>query len=99
MEDKINICTLDFQSDEIHKIKEKGFEVYNGSAGTKVEVTYKGNTNSRYCLLNYDYPSNLHEYNIIVVNMINDGVIPYAFEDHQRKKVSTDGAVSRKLCK
>jgi hypothetical protein len=91
MEDKINICILDFQQEDLEKVKNKGFEVFNGSAGTKVEVSYSGNTTSKYCLLKYDYPSNLHEYNILVVNMISDQVVPYAFEDHQRKKVSTDG--------
>lgn len=91
MENKISICILDFQKEDLENVKNKGFEVYNGSAGTKVEVSYSGSNYSKYCLLNYDYPSNLHEYNILVVNMIRDQVVPYAFADHQRKKVSTDG--------
>lgn len=90
MEEKINICILDFQQDDLEKVRSKGFEIYNGSAGTKVEVSYSINIRSRYCLLNYNYPSNLHEYDILIVNMISEQLLPYTFEDHQSKIVSTD---------
>ncbi len=97
MEDKINVCLLDFEKEDVDLISSKDLECFNGSIGSRVEITYDLNSSTKYCLLNSDYPPNLHEYNVIVINMLRESIIPYAFEDHQRKTVSTDGETKLKV--
>ncbi len=98
MEEKVNVCILDFENEDIKKIKSLGLEVYNGSAGTRVKITYLREFEStKYCLLNVVFPSNLHEYRVLVVNMINEKVIPYYKEDHQSENVQTDGEVKLEI--
>lgn len=93
MEEKINLCVLDFEQDDIEKLENKGFKVYKGSAGTKVSVSYPQGNYTRYCILDYKYPSNMHEYNILVINMIHNKTVPYILENHQRKEVASKSEV------
>ena len=57
---KTKICCLDLDVDCIEYLKSR-FDVYEGSLGTKIDVSDNKNHSLR-LLLNYDLPSNLQEY-------------------------------------
>ena len=87
---KTKICCLDLDVDCIEYLKSR-FDVYEGSLGTKIDVSDNKN-HSLKLLLNNDLPSNLQEYEIFVEDMLDDKIIPYANEDHIRTKITGKSA-------
>lgn len=87
---KTKICSLDLDVDCIEYLKSR-FDVYEGSLGTKIDVSDNKNHSLR-LLLNYNLPSNLQEYEIIVEDMLYDKIIPYVNEDHIRTKITDKSA-------
>ena len=86
--DRPKMCMLDMDK-EAEYLKTKGYNIYNGSLGSIVNVPNSRRDDSHYCLINYDYPDNLHEYDIIVVDQSNSKTVEYIAEDHKRN--STKG--------
>jgi hypothetical protein len=85
MDNKTKICCLDI-SDDIIEFLGKQFDVYNGSLGAIVEF----NINYGNCIrlmLNYDFPTNIHEYDIIIENMEKNKRIPYKEANHTKKDI------------
>lgn len=87
---RTKICCLDLDVDCTEYLKSR-FGVYEGSLGTKIDVSDNKN-HSLKLLLNYDLPPNLQEYEIIVEDMLDDKIIPYADEDHIRTKITGKSA-------
>lgn len=90
MKEKINICILDFTKSDIKHLQDKGFKIFNGTMGNRVQFTYSRDSTTNYCILNNEFPSNLHEYNVLIINMNDDKVVPYLDYEHQRDNVSTN---------
>lgn len=84
---KTKICCLNIEKEICDELS-KTFEVYNGSLGKPVDVKNQnqryGNT---YLLLNYDFPENVHEYEVFISDLANKKVIGYTEEDHQKDNI------------
>jgi len=91
MTEKINICLIDFNEDDQESLKSDQYHLFNGTAGKSVEIDYSDGGDTRYCLINSHLPSNLHEFDVLVINMISKAKIPFKFEDHQRTTLTEDG--------
>lgn len=78
---KPKICCIDVRDEIINPLKELGFNIYKGSLGDKIRVP---NTeyNNHEIKIKFDLPSNLHEYDIIILDLDNDSTIDYIKEDH-----------------
>lgn len=87
---KTKICCLDLDVDCIEYLRSR-FDVYEGSLGKKIDVS-DNEYHSLKLLLNYDLPSNLQEYEIIVEDMLDDKIIPYAEENHIRTEITGKSA-------
>ena len=65
---KTEICCLNLD-EEICDYFSKDFDIYDGSFGKIVDVT---DHNKRYSstnlLLNYDFPDNIHEFDVFVID-------------------------------
>lgn len=83
MENKIQICALDLSKEDIAILQDGSFQIYNGSAGTRINTS--GYVD---CLLNHNYPTNLHEYDVLIINLIHRITKPYKEEEHTRIHVS-----------
>lgn len=79
--DKPQILTLNVQPEAVKKLKELNFNVYEGVLGKKVILDYTG-SNYNNCLLNHDYPSNLHEYDIVIIDLSYVETIKYDKSSH-----------------
>lgn len=97
MDGKANICILDFSPDDLEILTQKGFSIYNGSAGTRIEIEYSKDSITKYCLPNHNYPKNLHEYDILIVNLIWDDTIPYNVEEHRQQNIFHEGEIKFKV--
>lgn len=84
---KTKICCLNLNKDICDHFS-KDFDVYEGSLGKMVDVT---DHNKRYSrtnlLLNYDFPDNVHEYDVFVIDLGNIETIKYKEEEHTKKRI------------
>lgn len=87
---KTKICCLDVSQNIIDYLS-NDFDVYNGSLGKKVDVSYSYDL-TKQLLLNHDLPKNLHEYDIIIDEMCKFDHIPFSKEDHTRKNIIDNNA-------
>ncbi|MPM05507.1 hypothetical protein SDC9_51797 [bioreactor metagenome] len=85
--ERTKICCLDVSQDIVDFLS-IDHDVYNGSLGKKVNVGIKLGTKN--LLLNYDFPKNLHEYEVIIDDMQKTDIIIYFENDHVRKNVTGD---------
>jgi len=76
------ILLIDLEEPDSSLLRSRGFNCTSGTLGKQVEVPKKSRNDEHICLLNYDFPPNLHEFNILVVNLMNVETIPYNPSDH-----------------
>ncbi|MCL2378389.1 MAG: hypothetical protein FWC77_04595 [Defluviitaleaceae bacterium] len=79
------ICLFDFDDDVVTKLAEHGFNVRPCSLGKVVHVP-----DNSYCLLNHEWPNNLHEYDIFMIDMKDREAISYNKYEHIRQHNSGD---------
>lgn len=86
MIEKPQILTLNLSEKSNALLIEKGFNIYPRSLGKLVDTKNKKHE-FKYHLLNYDFPANSHEYDIIIIDFSNDDIIDYIKEDNTREKI------------
>ena len=76
-QEKPQICLIDIEDEIKDNLEKKGFNVKSGTLGKAIEVPNEDNYSfkSHKCLLNLSFPPNLHEYEVIVVDLENKEVI------------------------
>lgn len=89
---KTKICCLNLDN-EICDHLSKAFDVYNGSLGKMVDVTdHNRKLNFTNFLLNYDFPNNVHEYEVFISDLCTNDIIKYNSEEHTRKGIIGESA-------
>lgn len=88
------ICCLDIDDSSIKLLEKSGFNIYSGTLGKKINVPNTSKYNSHQLLLNFEFPSNLHEYDILILDLNQNTSIEYKKEDHIRKFNTGKSAVS-----
>ena len=85
MNKKTRICCIDTSEEIRNHLTGEGFFVFDGSFGTRISVgAYNKQNSYSNLLLNYVFPSNIQEYELFIIDMNNNKVIPY-----QKKRSST----------
>ncbi len=83
------ICGFSLDKDTIDFLKNKNIDIFNGSLGQITNLEYGMYNNTVQCLPNLKYPSNFHEYEIAILDLINTETVAYNFSDHQRKVIDS----------
>ena len=84
---KTKICCLNLDEDIIAYFS-KDFDVYDGSLGKMVDVTEEHKIISlTNLLLNYDFPVNVHEYKVFIIDLGNIKTIKYKSKEHTRESI------------
>ena len=79
---KPEIATFNLEEGVIDTLREQFTNLYAGSLGKKIKLQYN-NTNQTYFLKPiYNFPSNLSEFDIFIVNMCSNEYEDYNSEDH-----------------
>lgn len=89
MIEKPQILTLNLTDKSNAILADKGYNLYQGSLGKLVD-TKNEKHKFKYHLLNYDFPANSHEYDIVIIDFSNEEVIDYVKSDNQRSKNKTE---------
>lgn len=72
------ICLFDVQADVSDLLIEKHYNVEMATLGSLISVANKNRGDVRYVTLNYDYPENLHEFDVVVLDLCGEkDVISY----------------------
>ena len=84
---KTKICAIDLEDDILSFLK-KDFEVFEGTMGAKIDTSQRiqNRYDSVILLLNYDFPANIQEYDILIQDMGYAKVIPYSEEKYEKKR-------------
>jgi hypothetical protein len=88
------ICCIDIDDSSINILGKNGFNIYAGTLGKKINVPNTTRKENHQLLLNFDFPSNLHEFDIIIMDLESDAKIPYNPEEHIRKTHTGKSAVA-----
>ena len=88
------ICCIDINNEDIKKLKNSGFNIYEGTLGNKIKVPNYSQREYHLLLLNFNFPPNLHEYDIVIIDLENGQTVDYKPEDHIRKSHTGKSALS-----
>lgn len=85
-QEKPQICFIDIEDKIKDNLTKKGLNVESGTLGKAIKVPNEDNYNSKShkCLPNLSFPPNLHEYEIIVLDLESKEVIPYNVGHHSK---------------
>lgn len=78
------ICCIDLNDETISALEKSGANVYNGTLGAKIKVPNNNRRENHQLLLNFDFPQNLHEFDIIIIDLDNFRTIDYKPDEHNR---------------
>ena len=92
------ILLIDLEEPDRSLLRSRGFNCTSGTLGMQVEVPKESRNDEHICLLNHDFPPNLHEFNILVVNLQNVETVPYDPSDHQHTYVKGKDTVAIRSC-
>jgi len=95
---KPQICLIDLDKDVEKRLTNRGLNIDVGTLGARVQVSHKGNPDSVVaCFPNWAFPSNLHEFDIIIVDLKETDPVPLRSQEHCFE--SNERSVARKyLC-
>ncbi|WP_196893886.1 hypothetical protein [Aureivirga marina] len=79
------ICCIDTDKKIISNLENKGYNISIGSLGSKIKVPNSSRRINHLLLLNHDFPANLHELDIFIIDLDNFDTIDYYQEDHIRE--------------
>ena len=82
---KTNICCLNTSKSIIDYLRQE-HSIYDGRLGDLIDLTAKGR-GSKFLLPTYDFPKNIQEYDIFVVDLKNGEYVMYDEADHTRNHV------------
>lgn len=92
MDEKVKICCLNLSKD-IYKHLSSIFDAYDGSLGKIVNVASNNNCfNTTHLLLNYEFPQNVHEYELFISDLNNIQSVDYIPNEHKRETIIGDSA-------
>lgn len=82
--EKPQICAIDLDREIVETLQSKGLHCFNGTLGSQVEFPLQQVGKVFYpCKLNWSFPENFHEYDIVIVDLQNREPITY-FEPKHR---------------
>ena len=79
------ICCLDISNEVITSLELAGANIYEGTLGAKIKVPNNGTRDGHYVLLNHNFPVNIHEFDIIILDLDNFKTIEYKNQDHSHE--------------
>ena len=75
------ICLFDFDDDVHQELKRLKFNCVKGNLGSSIKVNNQPYT-ERLIRLNYDSPKNLHEFDIVMLDMTGNKIEDFSANDH-----------------
>ncbi len=88
------ICCLDLDTSVIDILQQSKFNIYSGTLGKRIKVPNVNKFSNHQILLQNDFPINIHEYDIFIIDLNNDDIIDYNPNEHIIKNHTGKEAIS-----
>jgi len=85
-QERPRICLIDVDIELAEILDARGLNCYRGTLGPIVDTPNTSQHSYHQCLPNLDFPPNLHEYDIVVIDLQTPRRTPYIPEDHTHTK-------------
>jgi hypothetical protein len=76
------ILTLNLDTEVVKTLKGKDYNIYEGSQGFQIKLNIPYNSYED-CILQHHFPSNVHEFDMVILDQTNDNTIDYKENDHK----------------
>jgi len=83
--EKPKICCLDLDEQTINHLKKSGSNIFEGTLGAKIKVPNTRRGEEHRILLNNHFPSNLHEFDITILDLHNSQIIDWKDAYHTKE--------------
>jgi hypothetical protein len=80
--DKPRICAIDLDREIVEALQSQGLHCFSGTLGSQVKVPNSSRRDAHQCLLNHHFPPNLHEYDIVLIDLKSHEPIEYNKSEH-----------------
>lgn len=92
------ICCIDLKSDDFSELAARNYNLFNGSLGAVVNlpILRKGDTVN--LTLDYAIPDNFHEFDMLIVDLLNESIKEYESEPKLTRK-TRDRSTVELICK
>ena len=87
---KPKIITFNLNKKTTDELTKGNYDFYFGSLGKEVKIKNIQVNTGWFCLLNYDFPDNSHEYDIFIFDLCNREQIDYKPEEHIKENIKTN---------
>ena len=87
IKEKPKVCAIDLEPEIIDALKDKGLQCFSGTLGSQVKVPNSSRANTHPCLPKFDFPPNLHEYDIVIVDLQARDPIEYDESEHRHSSL------------
>ncbi|HEX8198487.1 MAG TPA: hypothetical protein VF571_19990 [Pyrinomonadaceae bacterium] len=82
------ICCLDLDEQIINQLKKSGANIFEGTLGSKIKVPNTQRNREHTILINHSFPTNLHEFDIVIIDLQNSNTIDWKVTDHSREDLT-----------
>lgn len=82
IKEKPKICAIDLDREIVKALENRGLQCFSGTLGSQVKVPNSVRGSTHQCLLNCNFPSNFHEYDIVIVDLQAQEPIEYVESQH-----------------
>jgi hypothetical protein len=80
--EKPQICAIDLDQEIVEALQAKKLHCFNGSLGFPIKVPKYGNNSYHPCQEDSNFPPNLHEYDILIVDLEEPEPLEYIKSEH-----------------
>lgn len=80
--EKPQICAIDLDQEIVEALRAKKLHCFEGTLGSLIKVPEYGNKSYHPCQVNSNLPPNLHEYDIVIVDLEEREPIEYIKSEH-----------------
>ena len=92
--DRPRICAIDLSDEHVNALKSHRYDCYSGTLGHIVEVPNARRNDAHLCLPNLVFPENIHEYDIVIIDLQNRTTVQYRKENHSKKYIKGRSDIS-----
>lgn len=75
------ICCVDLSTSDLAVLESNKFNLFNGTLGSLINVPNKRSGHAVHLMLDFSFPENFHEYDILIVDLINETTKEYTQKD------------------
>lgn len=77
------ICCIDLTQLDFNSLKAERYNLFQGTLGTNIKIPNMSRYSSEKILLDHNLPSNIHEYDILILDLTNEQYKTYNPEEHK----------------